>query len=232
MKLNSKNATDLAEQFFRDGAVLINRIVNKQDLKELKAHIGFYVREVVPFLPDFAIRWEPDNSSFRSLYFMEKFDPYFEKFGEREDIKQIVRKVTGWEPELHYVETFNKPAKVGTEITPHQEIAFIPLDPPEMVHVWIAIDRATDENGAIDYWLGTHKYGLLPHRERARFGGQLTLEARLIESFNAPQERALLPAGGAAIHHGLLIHASQPNRTGSDRCGLVIAYRGSQTQFA
>jgi phytanoyl-CoA hydroxylase len=220
----------LSEAFARDGVVLIDRLFGPRLIAQIRQNVDRYIRYRIPRCDPSTVRREP-GGGLRSIYFMDQHDPFFRRLGERDDLKALVRRVAGWEPTLYYVETFHKPARIGTKITAHQEIAFLPLDPPDMLHVWIALDPATDDNGSIRYWLGTHRLGLMSHRERSP-GGQLTLGDEVLSSLGDVDELAVLPRGGAAIHGALIVHQSEANLTADDRLGLVVAYRGRHTQPA
>ena len=50
------------------------------------------------------------------------------------------------EPVSMGVETFNKPAKVGSGVPPHQDNAYFCLTPPDALTIWIALDAATMES--------------------------------------------------------------------------------------
>lgn len=230
MPLHDARSPGLTEALARDGAVLVNQVLAPDEVQEVRREIERYVREALPYAPPKWVRHEPDGTSFRSIYFMDVVDPYFAQLGARDDLRALAQRATGFEPVLHYVETFNKPARVGSEITRHQEVAFIPLDPPEMIHIWIALDDADEENGAIQYWLGTHRHGLLPHISGGPGGTQLTIEAERVDALGAPIGIAVLPRGGAAIHNGLIIHGSAANASARERLGLVVAYRAAHAR--
>ena len=61
------------------------------------------------------------------------------------------------------VESFNKPARVGSPVPPHQDNAYFCQEPADVLTVWIALDPATQENGAVEYFLGSH-HELWPHK--------------------------------------------------------------------
>ena len=76
--------------------------------------------------------------------------------------------------------------------------------------IWIALDRADQENGCLRYVRGTHK---------------LDLQSKIGLDFDADSEGAIaveVNPGDAAIHSALTVHWSEPNR--SDRSRKAISY--------
>src|SRR4051794_7744838 len=128
MSVDLENRTALKETFDRDGVVFVPDLLAPDELAEVRREIDRFNTRVVPRLPDAvwqkSIRMEPDGTSLRSCYFIDQIDGYFSAFGNREDFKDLVRGVVGWEPTLYCVETFNKPAHVGTAAVLHQDVAY------------------------------------------------------------------------------------------------------------
>jgi ectoine hydroxylase-related dioxygenase (phytanoyl-CoA dioxygenase family) len=60
------------------------------------------------------------------------------------------------------VETFNKPARVGSGVPYHQDNAYFCQTPPDMLTIWIAMDAVTMANGPVYYVRGSQKTGMLP----------------------------------------------------------------------
>lgn len=225
---------DLRAAYARDGVVVVDQVLDPDLLEEVRANIDRYCRFIVPRLPEEVraktVRFEPDGTSIRSIYYMDQVDEYFNALGNREDFKALVRGITGWEPELYVVETFNKYARVGTDAVAHQDVAYFRLEPKDMAHLWIAIDPATLHNGAIRYWLGSHKDGLLPHYKEPRFG-YLQVRDEYADESAEDIFTAELSAGHAVVHSGLVVHDSPHNYSGVPRLGLLCGYRGAHTEF-
>jgi phytanoyl-CoA hydroxylase len=221
-----------AAEFAADGVTIVGQILTAGELEEIRYHIDRYCRHVVPNLPpailEKTVRFESDGDAIRSCYFMDQIDEYFNELGNQPRFKELVRDVVGYEPELYVVETFNKYARVGSEAAAHQDSNFLPLDPMDMAHLWIAIDEVTPDNGPLRYWPGTQTLGLMRHVP-AQFGARLDPD---LVDYDSPEiMSAILPAGSAVVHHGLVIHDSPPNLTNRPRLGLLCGYRGAHTRY-
>jgi hypothetical protein len=91
--------------------------------------------------------------------------------------------------------------------------------------VWIALDKATKENGCLRVLPGSHKFGSMDHRnvEDSDHGFVYRLREEDIDPSAVVDFEA--EAGDALIFHDLLYHASYPNTSGSDRWALISTYK-------
>src|ERR1700733_3418562 len=132
------------------------------------------------------------------------------------------------EPLLSGVETFSKPAYVGSVVPYHQDNAYFNLVPPDSLTCWIALDDSTLENGCVHYARGSH-HELRPHKRSGVKGNSLMMaEAPAAGEFE--EVPGILARGGAILHHCVLMHRSEPNRSTRPRRGLLIVYRGAHCQ--
>ncbi len=185
-----------------------------------------YVKDLGPTLPGSDIVYEADGRSVRNLWRMEHHDPYFRGLAADPELLQLLGVLLHGEPVLLGVETFNKPAKIGSGIPAHQDNAYFCQDPPDVLTVWVAIDAATSSNGPINYIRGSHRLGALPHKPSGVLGNTMGLDAPFDDS--DPFVGTLDP-GDALIHHCQTIHYSSPNTTDRSRCGLLMVFRGIHT---
>jgi ectoine hydroxylase-related dioxygenase (phytanoyl-CoA dioxygenase family) len=107
----------------------------------------------------------------------------------------------------------------------HQDVTYWGLEPPLAVTAWYAVDDSDAENGCMRVIPGTHG-AIREHGSSARAGNLLSINQEVPVS---PAEEAAavdlpLKAGQISLHHGMLIHGSNPNRSSRRRCGLPIRY--------
>jgi phytanoyl-CoA hydroxylase len=222
------NPTLLAD-YERDGFIRISGFIKPSDLQQLRERIDHYTRERLAQLPAGDRVLEADGKAVRNLFRMQLHDPYFLEFAQREEILSIVAPLVHGKPVLKGVETFNKPAKVGSGVPPHQDNAYFCQNPPDVLTVWIAIDAATMENGPIYYIKGTHKLGLLPHKKSGITGNSMGL-AEMPTAAESDKFCGTLQPGDALIHHCQTIHYSAQNKSDYPRCGFLLVYRGEHTR--
>lgn len=225
--LQHEPALDLtAAAYGRDGVIRVRGLLSPTDVAAVRAALDRYSREIAPTLPPAEVVFEADGKAVRNLWRMEQHDPFFAALAARPEILRLVRRLVHGEPILLGVETFNKPAKVGSGVPAHQDNAYFCQSPPDVLTIWISIDAATEANGPIFYIRGSHD-GMLPHQPSGVAGNSMGLAVGFDKS--DPFVGTLEP-GDALVHHCQTIHYSAPNKTDHPRCGLLMVFRGSHTQ--
>jgi ectoine hydroxylase-related dioxygenase (phytanoyl-CoA dioxygenase family) len=219
----------LTADYERDGYLRIRGFLSPARLAEVRGRLEKYQREIVPGLSEGDRTYEADGKTVRNLWRLENHDPFFADLAQQADILKLVASLVHGTPESKGVETFNKPAKVGSGVPPHQDNAYFCQSPGDMLTVWIAMDPATVENGPIYYLKGSHKLGMMPHRASGVKGNSFGLAAM------PPHEKSdefcgTLEPGDALIHHCQTVHWSAANKTDRPRCGMLLVYRGTHTK--
>lgn len=228
MKLSEQEEKSLLRDYERDGVIRVHGLLTPQQLSEVRSELARYTHEILPNVPASDRTFESDGQTVRNLWRMEMHDEYFARLAVRPDILELVSKLVHGEPVLIGVETFNKPAKTGSGVPAHQDNAYFCQSPPDTLTVWIAIDAATVENGAIYYTKGS-QHTLLPHVPSGVVGNSFGL-AHTPEVAPEDEFVGVLQPGDALIHHGQTIHRSDPNTTDQARCGLLMVFRGAHTR--
>jgi non-heme Fe2+,alpha-ketoglutarate-dependent halogenase len=118
------------------------------------------------------------------------------------------------------------PDPSGRFVAWHQDVTYWGLEPPHSVTAWYAVDDSDAENGCMRVIPGTHRDGIREHGKADRPGNLLSINQEVPVS---PEEEAravdlVLRAGEISLHHGMLIHGSNPNRSTRRRCGLTVRY--------
>jgi ectoine hydroxylase-related dioxygenase (phytanoyl-CoA dioxygenase family) len=108
----------------------------------------------------------------------------------------------------------------------HQDVTYWGLEPPLTVTAWYAVDNSDAENGCMRVIPGSHRGGIREHGKADRAGNLLSINQ---EAPVTPEEEARavdlpLRAGEISLHHGILIHGSNANRSTRRRCGLTLRY--------
>lgn len=107
----------------------------------------------------------------------------------------------------------------------HQDVTYWGLEPPFALTAWYAVDGSDVENGCMRVIPGTHD-ALREHGTSQKAGNLLSInqEVLVTEAEEARAEDLCLGPGEISIHHGMLIHGSNPNRSSRRRCGLTVRY--------
>jgi ectoine hydroxylase-related dioxygenase (phytanoyl-CoA dioxygenase family) len=94
---------------------------------------------------------------------------------------------------------------------------------PDMMSIYVALDRATRENGCLQVLKGSHTLGRLNH---VRENGQTNVEDEYLEAAlrRFPLVYLEMEAGDALVFHGNLLHRSDANRSNTHRWGYICSY--------
>lgn len=224
-----KTDAQLLADYERDGVVLVRHFLTAAEVAAVRAELERYIREDLAAQPPDARTFEKDEKTVRNLWRLEKYNEWFRQLGERADIRALVAPLVHGEPLLVAVETFNKPARVGSGVPYHQDNAYFCQTPPDMLTVWIAIDEVTAANGPVFFVKGSHKNGMLPTQPSGVRGNSIGMAEPSAVPLSE-QFCGLLVPGDATIHQCETIHHSAPNTTDHSRLGLLFVYRGSHTR--
>jgi ectoine hydroxylase-related dioxygenase (phytanoyl-CoA dioxygenase family) len=219
----------LLDDYERDGVVLIREFLSAEQLAEVRDELERYIREDLPSKPADARTVEADGVTVRNLWRLEQHNEKLLHFAMQQFIRDLVRPLVHGEPVLIAVETFNKPARIGSGVPYHQDNAYFCQTPPDVLTVWIAMDAVTEANGPVFFVKGSHHLGVLPTCPSGIRGNSIGMakppDVPLTEQF-----RGLLAPGDATIHHCNTIHHSAPNKTDQARLGFLLVFRGSHTE--
>jgi len=108
----------------------------------------------------------------------------------------------------------------------HQDVTYWGLEPAEAHSAWIAIDDSDAANGCMRVLPRSHREGVRVHGTAERQGNLLSINQEIPDDQvdTAGAVDLILRAGQMSVHHGLLVHASNPNRSKRRRCGLVARF--------
>lgn len=121
----------------------------------------------------------------------------------------------------------------GADMDWHQDFSYLPLDRPDGLTLWVALDDITPENGCLYYLFGTHALG----ERRAGWGmtGEDDPRANLPPMEVAPDEpgvAAVTRAGCAIAHHANLWHRSPANRSGRPRRSWALSFVSPEARWS
>lgn len=217
------------EDYDRHGVIRVPAFLSSAEVSEIREELERYTCEDLPGKPADAATREVDEEQVRNLWRLEVHNPRLRRFAERSDVLDLVGKLVNGEPVLAAIETFNKPAKIGSGVPAHQDNAYFCRTPADMLTVWIAIDPVTNANGPVTYVKGSHLNGVLPTKPSGVKGNSIGL-AEEVKASSEDEFCGLLGPGDATIHHCNTIHWSAPNTTENPRLGFLMVYRGAHTE--
>jgi len=118
---------------------------------------------------------------------------------------------------------FCKPPRQGGVVAWHQDYSYWTRTQPQAhLTCWIGLDDATEENGALMYIPGSHRWNLLPITGLA--GDMEAIKSVLTEQQTAQFKPVTveLKRGECSFHHAMVVHGSGVNRSDRPRRATVI----------
>ena len=152
---------------------------------------------------------------------------YEENLLERPAFKRllgVVQKLLGDDLEFDFDMLINKFPYSNTCTPWHQDASYWPPEMPDRraASAWVALDKATVDNGCMWYVKGSHlEKDLRPH-QRVKEGHRARFTPSCSE---AEGEARPLEGGSCTLHHGRTLHYTRGNNTGTQRRAYIINFR-------
>ena len=158
-----------------------------------------------------------------------QYSNVFRDLAQHPNLIEVVQELIGEEDLLLFRSTLMfKPAFHGSSHGLHQDSAYWPMEPPNLVTVSIALNDATPENGCFKVIPRSHLWGMQSWGHIAREqGAELTDKKEVAEQ----QMDVPLSAGSALFFHSLMVHGSGPNTTPNPRNTALYAYFSPKVRY-
>ena len=159
------------------------------------------------------------RDSVRKLMHYVNFEPRLKALSENNVLLKIVSRLIGATPELYVDQALMKAPGIGREKPWHQDHAFftVPMGTP-IIGCWVALDKATAENGCMHVKPGTHTEGPKLHFKRRDW--------QICDTHLDLSRDAMVPLnpGGVLFFDGLLHHGTPANRSATRRRSIQLHY--------
>ena len=157
-----------------------------------------------------------------------QYSDVFRNLAQHPKLIAVVQELIGIDLLLFRSTLMFKPAFHGSSHGLHQDSAYWPMEPPNLVTVSIALNDATPENGCFKVIPRSHLWGIQSWGHIARKqGAELTERKEVAEQ----QMDVPLSAGSVLFFHSLMVHGSGPNTTPKPRNTALYAYFSPQVRY-
>ncbi len=207
------------EQYEREGYVLFPQALDADLIREASDHIGWLQAR------------HPDLRPEQLGHTLMADDPFWVRLVGDDRLLDIAAQFIGPDIALFASHYISKPPYDGQPVLWHQDGSYWPLEPMEVVTLWLAVDDSTPENGCMRVIPRTHTQGLQQMKPRTDVVNVLNsgMDSELVDESRAVD--CVLPAGGVSVHHPNLIHGSNANLSPRRRAGLTIRYIPTTTRI-
>jgi len=210
--------TSACEQFDDLGYVVFQNVLDDKLMQEASRHI------------DHLINKYPDIPPFRLTTNNIIDDPFWIRLVGDERLLDIAEQFLGPDIALFGAAYFCKMPFEGRPVLWHQDGSYWPLDPMEVVTLWLAVDRSFEDNGCLRVIPRTHRLELQQMRPTDRDGNVLESEIDPKWVDESQAVNVILEPGDVSVHHPGIIHGSNANQSPYRRCGMAIRYIATSTR--
>lgn len=214
-----KKAKDL---FDSQGFAIFRNVLDSELIEEASRHV------------DWLLSKNPDTRPEQLHHFLMQDDPFWVRLISDGRLLDIAELFIGPNIALFASHHIAKRPFDGQAVLWHQDGTYWPLEPMEVVTLWLAIDHSDRENGCMRGIPGTQSERLLAEDElvKQEDGGNVLgsgIDPRRIRDSQAVD--IILKPGDVSVHHPNLIHGSNPNNSDRWRRGLTIRYIPASTKI-
>ena len=213
MNLNLKNF----KIYCNEGVVKVNNVFSNKEVSLLKKKIDLYIKRNSSKLKGKEINYI--NNQVNSVHLFT--DKFFKKFSNQKKILDLGNFFLKTKPKIKHYEYFAKPKKVGLASPMHQDNFYWNLKNPNCFTMWIAIDKAKKNNGAVEYLVGSHKR-LYAHIPSYAPGSSQKVKKLSYLKKKFKTKIFNLEPGDCLIHHSQIVHGSKKNISNSSRRGFTV----------
>jgi phytanoyl-CoA hydroxylase len=150
-------------------------------------------------------------------------DPVFDRFSRDPRLAALAAGLGMARPQLWQSMVIFKQPRIGGAVVWHQDASFFVTTPQTVLTFWFALEDATRDNGCLWVQPGGHRG---PLRERfVHRDGRLAMERLDATPWPSEADGGVpleVAAGTLVVFHGLLPHASAPNRSERSRLAYTL----------
>lgn len=219
MTLLAETRSPAAEQYEREGYVLFPNVLDAELIQEASDHVAYLQRKNPQLRPE------------QLGHVLMTHDPFWVRLISDARLLDIAEQFIGPNIALFASHYISKPPYDGQPVLWHQDGSYWPLEPMEVVTLWLAVDDSLPENGCMRVIAGTHTTDLQEMKPNTEVANVLNsgIDTAFVDESKAVD--FILKKGGVSVHHPNIIHGSNANNSPLRRCGLTIRYIPTSTRI-
>jgi phytanoyl-CoA hydroxylase len=210
---------DLKEIFDTEGYVIVREAIDGALVAEAQRHVHWLLER------------NPDVRPEQLHAHLARTDPFWIRLVSDERLLDIAQQFIGPDIALFATHYICKPPRTGQAVLWHQDGSYWPIEPMNVITMWLAVSDSTPVNGCMRVIPRTHHLVLEQHEERKDMENVLGSAMRDEHVDEAKAIDVILKAGDVSLHHPNIIHGSEPNTSELWRMGLTIRYIPTSTRL-
>jgi len=201
---------DQIEQYHDQGFISPVRVISEKDALSIKTQL----EEAEAKYPD-EINSESRNNLHLSFAFLDAL-------AHNTTIVDAIEDLIGPDIALWASVMFIKEPSSKQFVSWHQDATYMGLDSFEFPTPWIALSPSNLETGCMTMISGSHKLEIQKHEDTYAENNILTRGQAIKSVDQSKAVDLILRPGEMSIHHGAIIHGSQPNKSNQRRIGFSL----------
>jgi ectoine hydroxylase-related dioxygenase (phytanoyl-CoA dioxygenase family) len=223
-------ASDLKSAYDTDGYVIIRNAIEEGLDARFARHAPDLAAEAVEHCK-WLIARHPELRPEDLGHSLVPDDPFWVRLVSDDRLLDIAEAFIGPNIALFASHYIVKPPRTGKPVLWHQDGSYWPLDPMEVITIWLACGEATVANGCMKVIPGTQGLELQEMKPNAEIESVLNSEVDASFVDESKQVYLELAPGDVSIHHPNVIHGSEANTSDRWRYGLTIRYIPTSTRI-
>lgn len=208
-----------AEQFDRDGYVVVEGVLDRDLVAEVTAEIDEVEAKVDAYLQaqDDGRMLIAESGAITFSTHLVTRSPRLRSLVSHPTLLGLCADLVGPDVNLYWDQAVYKKPEKPRRFPWHQDNGYAYVEPQQYLTCWIALTDATEDNGCPQVAPGLHRLGTIRHRYVDPLGW---------ECFAQPDETMPAPvgAGGVVVFSSLTPHLTGPNVTADVRKAYIVQY--------
>jgi ectoine hydroxylase-related dioxygenase (phytanoyl-CoA dioxygenase family) len=198
------------EQYHDEGFISPIRVISEQEALSIKDKLEQVEKE----FPE-EINSESRNNLHLSFAFLDAL-------AHNKIIVDAIEDLIGPDISLWASVMFIKEPSSKQYVSWHQDATYMGLDSLDFPTPWIALSPSNIETGCMTMIAGSHKTKIQNHEDTFAENNILTRGQVIQDVDESKAVDLILQPGEMSIHHGAVIHGSQPNNSNQRRIGFSL----------
>ncbi len=141
------------DAYNNDGAVALRGLLDTDWLERLGGAVEDDIRSPGPFYHGY----DSDEGLFHGNLRLWQTHPVFRDICLESHLPRVAREIFGsTKINLHYDQLFVKESRMSQRTRWHNDQPYWPVKGRQVLSIWIALDKTTDENGRLEFVRGSH----------------------------------------------------------------------------
>lgn len=212
---------NLKTHFDQDGYCIARKAIDADLAQETADHVHWLLAK------------HTDTRGEQLHHALLRDDPFMWRLAGDDRLLDIAAQFIGNDMALFAAHYIAKPPKTGQKVLWHQDGSYWPLEPMEVVTLWLAATDSKVANGCMRVIPQTQHTQLATWDELKKHDDGDNVLGSGLDPRNIDEAKAVdveLNAGDVSIHHPNIIHGSNENTSEHWRIGLTLRYIPTTTK--